>query len=63
MLEKNQPVSVLVTYLRVVLTEWAESGLWQERAAALLNVIPKQHAHELLIRIMKSEVSVVMAVA
>ncbi|XP_064403489.1 kinetochore-associated protein 1-like isoform X2 [Halichondria panicea] len=51
----SNPQSVLLAYLRVVLTEWAESEAWLDRAASLLGLIT--NSHELLASILSSKVS------
>ncbi len=50
----SNPQSVLLAYLRVVLTEWAESEAWLDRAASLLGLIT--NSHELLASILSSKV-------
>ena len=56
----SSPQSVLLAYLRVVLTEWAESEAWLDRAASLLGLITNtQLIHELLASILSSKVQYV----
>ena len=52
------PQSVLVSYLRILLTEWEDAHIYQERAAAVIRQIQNRDVvHQMLVNLLINRVS------